>query len=158
MPVRLFERGWPHRCGIVCCHGEGCGLGEELREQTGVRGNGTNVSSIPCFRVNATTASVIDGFCCEWSSTVWTRQSAAHLRECCPVQEGVGSGPGAPIYSWLLVGGDGGASFIEMCLFLHSRCVSVSWTFILPLWRIPPRAFYGGHVCSIACTRLMIIF
>lgn len=55
MPVRLFERGWPHRCGIVCCHGEGGGLEEELGEQTGVRGNGMNVSLILCFCVNVTT-------------------------------------------------------------------------------------------------------
>lgn len=55
MPVHLFERGWPHRCGIVCCHGEGGGLEEELGEQTGVRGNGMNVSLILCYCVNATT-------------------------------------------------------------------------------------------------------
>lgn len=78
-----------------------------------------------------------DGFGCECSSTVWTtRKSAAHLRESCPFLEGVGSGRGAPIYSWLLVGGRG--CLLLKCVFVFFPRVSFSWRFMLHLWGFQP--------------------
>lgn len=155
MLVRLFARGWPHRCGIVCCHGEVGGLGEDLREQTGGAWELDEWSLILCFCVNATTVtqwillrvkfSFMDASigCLEILSTsggrgLWTR--SPHL---------------------FMAPGRGRGCLLLKCV----RCVPSLCFFFLKVLIVfmnisNPSLINlscSGHICSLACTRLMII-